>query len=143
MSSTSTLVVFFGIILIFLVALILFIGSKVRRMNPENQFVSEKRLQGNPKFWKVVKGKIVKSRLEYKKTSGPLNKSRHLYRAHFEYNYRALGREFRNTPLNQTWTPSKDVAQNYVDMHPEGSEVIVRFDPDNPDNSAMQLGNIE
>ena len=143
MSSTNQLFVYFGLILAFLAVLILFIGTWVRKMNPENQFVGTRNLKGNPTYWKVVKGKIVESRLEFKNASGLMNRSKRLYRAHFEYDYKALGREFRNTPLNQTWTPSKENAQNFVDMHPEGSEVIVRFNPDNPDQSAMQLGTSE
>ena len=90
-------------------------------------------------YWKVVKGKITKSKLDYRDIKRLGRKPLRQYRAHLAYQYFALDRSYENPELLQHWTNSKQDAEKYVNGLPVGSEVVVRFDPDDPENSTMEL----
>ena len=91
------------------------------------------------KYWKVVKGKITESRLEYRDKKRFLRRPIRLYRAHFAYKYFAYDKEYSHSSLLQTWTSRKEDAAKHVKKYPINSDVVVRFDPDDPEHSLMEI----
>ena len=90
-------------------------------------------------YWKAVKGKVTESKLDYKDSKRLLSKSKRLYRARFSYQYYAYDKKYTHSSLLLTWTPSKEIAAEYIQRHPSGSEVVVRFHPDHPETSVMEV----
>ena len=130
-----------------LVALILFcfivaavdLYSKTRNNLPEPTSSPTEKITTNTTYWKVVKGVVTESKLEYKDERNFFGNSKRLYRARFSYEYYAYDKKYTHSSLLLTWTPSKQIALEYVDRYPKESKVIVRFHPDHPETSVMDV----
>jgi hypothetical protein len=130
-----------------LIALILFcffiaaidIYSKTRKTLPESTSSSSEKISTNTDYWKVVKGKVTESKLDYKDSKGLFSNSKRVYRARISYEYYAYDKKYTHSSLLLTWTPSKEIASNYVVRYPAGCEVVVRLHPEHPETSVMEV----
>ena len=125
------------VIFCFLIAAI-YIYVKARKNLPESESPSEK-ITNNTDYWKTVKGKVTESKLDYKDSSGVFSKKKRVYRARFSYEYYAYDKKYTHSSLLLTWTRSKEIASNYANNYPVGCEVVVRFHPEHPETSVMEV----
>lgn len=124
--------------LCFFVAAI-YIYSKTKSNLPDSANSISGKITDNTDYWKAVKGTVTESKLDYKDLNGFFNKSKRVYRAHFSYEYYAFDKKYTRSSLLLTWTPSKDIASNYVNRYPVGCEVVVRLHPEHPETSVMEV----
>jgi hypothetical protein len=117
----------------------IYIYSKARKNLPESTSSLSEKITANTDYWKAVKGVVTESKLDYKDSTGLFNKTERYYRAHFSYEYYAYDKKYTHSSLLLTWTPSKDIASNYVNCYPVGCEVVVRFHPEHPETSVMEV----
>lgn len=82
---------------------------------------------------------ITESKLDYKDSNGLFSKKKHIYRARFAYEYYAYDKKYTHSSLLLTWTASKEIASSYVNSYPVGCEVVVRFHPEHPETSVMEI----
>ena len=136
--SPSFYVILAFIFLAFAIALVI-ISTRLNYYRQDFTTPSKRKSTKTNTYWKVVKGKITKSKLEYRDVKRFGRKPLRQYRAHLGYEYYATDKKYENPELLQNWTNSKKDAVRYVNGLPEGSEVVVRFDPDDPENSTMEL----
>jgi len=133
---TAFSILFAVILFCFFIAAI-FVYSKISQ-NLSESSASEK-ISDNTDYWKAVKGIVTESKLDYKDSKRLFKKSRRVYRAHFSYQYYAYDKQYTHSSLLLTWTPSKEIALHYVNRYPVNSEVVVRFHPEHPETSVMEI----
>ena len=91
------------------------------------------------KAWPKTRGKILSSRVEilWVSTPGELSHKRPIYATLIFYSYRAAdGRQYEGYALFQGYG-SKKKAQEWVRHYPPGTEIAVRYDPEQPEESAL------
>jgi hypothetical protein len=117
----------------------IYIYLSVRKNLPESVIAQSDKITDDTDYWKVVKGEVTESKLDYKDSKGLFSKTKRLYRAHFAYEYYAYDKKYTHSSLLLTWTSSKEVALNYVNLYPRGTKVVVRFHPEHPETSIMEV----
>ncbi len=129
----------FAFILIAFAIAVVVITSRLKYYRQDFNQSSIKKKSKKNTYWKAVKGKVIESRLEYRDVKRLGRKPVRQYRAHLGYEFFALDNTYTNPSVIQGWTDIKKDAEKYVNGLPIGSEVVVRFDPDDPENSVMEL----
>lgn len=98
--------------------------------------------------WPQVQGIVRTSTVEESfktEKSGNGSKRYRVYEATLTYDYRVDGRDFTGDRISFGHGPTrnKHPMQSYVDRLPVGSEVIVFYQPENPDRSVLIPGKFE
>lgn len=98
------------------------------------------------KSWPTTSGRIVSSRVgSYEKRVGGGGQTGKLYRfysAVVEYAYTVKDRQYHSTQLSfgaQDSTTAKGPADAKAARYPEGSEVVVHYEPRNPGNAVLEV----
>ena len=135
---TSVSILIALVLFCFLIAAI-YIYSKARKNLPGSSSPVSEKITNNTGYWKTVKGVVTESKLDYKDQTGLFSRTKRVYRARFSYEYFAYDKKYTHSSLLLTWTPSKEIASNYVERYPLGCEVVVRFHPEHPETSVMEV----
>ena len=117
----------------------IYIYSRTKNNLSESTTSSSEKITNNTDYWKVVKGVVTKSKLDYKDSKGFFSTAKRVYRARFSYEYYAYDRKYTHSSLILSWTPSKEIALGYVNSYPVGHEVVVRFHPEHAETSVMEV----
>lgn len=91
--------------------------------------------------WPAVAGKIMRSEVEsYKERVSANGTLTAFYRPVIEYAYEVGGQEYRSSQirLNATMAGAQRWAEGVTRKYPEGGDVNVRHDPDNPANAILE-----
>lgn len=137
MGTITAFSIFITLIIASFVAAAIYIYSNITKNLSESSVTDN--ITTDTDYWKAVKGEVTESKLDYKDSKRLFSKTKRLYRARFSYQYYAYDKKYTHSSLLLTWTPSKEIAANYVARHPLGSEVVVRFHPDHPETSVMEV----
>ncbi len=137
METIIAISIFVALIIACFVVAAIYIYSNISKNLSESTATDN--ITSDTEYWKVVKGKVTESKLDYKDTKRFFSKTKRLYRARFSYQYYAYDKKYTHSSLLLTWTPSKEIASNYIKKHPCDSEIVVRFHPDHPETSVMEI----
>ena len=139
METLTALIILAAIVLFCFFIAAIYIYSKARETLPDSTSSLSEKITDNTDYWKAVKGVVTESKLDYKDSKGLFSKTKRVYRAHFSYEYYAYDKKYTHSSLLLTWTSSKEIASNYVNNYPLGCEVVVRFHPEHPESSVMEV----
>ncbi|MDW3094058.1 MAG: DUF3592 domain-containing protein [Gammaproteobacteria bacterium] len=137
METITAFSIFITLIIASFVVAAIYIYSNITKNLSESS--ATENITSDTDYWKAVKGEVTESKLDYKDSKSIFSKTKRLYRARFSYQYHAYDKKYTHSSLLLTWTPSKEIAAKYIERHPRGSEVVVRFHPDHPETSVMEV----
>ncbi len=102
--------------------------------------------------WPTVSGRVIASRIEVKeqKTLSPSSKGASYYKQKryypkIEYPYSVQGKEFTGTKVKALFSGrisylTEWQAQNVINKYPEGKNVLVFYDPNDPARACLEPG---
>lgn len=135
--------IFLGIIFVlFIISCIILISNAQSSKSKQSSLDDpsyNKPQQDKVNYWKVVRGNIVESTIDFRDHKKFLGRTVRQYRTRVTYEYFAYDQNYRNsTALNQ-WTPKKAEAKQLLEKHQSEDTVVVRFHPKSPEISTIQV----
>ena len=128
-----------GLIFVLFIIASVVIYSNAKNNLPYVNSIYTKHTSHKTSFWKVVKGEIQESRLDYRDHKRILGGPVRQYRPRITYEYFAYDRKYSHSIPLMNWTKHKDQAVRCLNKHKSGNNIVVRFHPDQPETSIIEL----
>ena len=128
-----------GLIFVLFIIASAIIYANAKRSLPYVDSIYTKQSSAKTSYWKVVKGTIQKSSLEYREHKRLLRSPVRQYRPRVTYDYFAYDRKYSHSIPLMNWTNDKNEALRSLEKHQAQSAIVVRFHPEQPASSIIEL----
>ena len=139
MDTTTILWISLGLIFVLFIIASAIIYASAKRSLPYVDSIYTKQSSAKTSYWKVIKGTIQKSSLEYRDHKRIFRSPTRQYRPRITYDYFAYDRTYSHSIPLMNWTNDKNQAQRLLDKHKANSTIVVRFHPEQPASSIIEL----
>ena len=138
--TTITWVALGLIFVLFLIASVIIMTYSKGR-DAHTDAIYSKQTSTKTSFWKVVKGSIEDSSLDYRDHKRFLRSTIRQYRARITYQYFAFDRKYQHSIPITDWQNDKEAVSQLLEQHNTGQAIIVRFHPEQPESSIVEINN--
>ena len=126
------------IFFLFIIASVI-IFTNAKRNLPYVDSIYTKHTSEKTSYWKVVKGSIKESTLDYRDHKRFLRGIIRQYRPRITYEYFAYDRKYSHSIPLMDWTNDKSEASELLEKHKSDSNIVVRFNPKQHESSLVEL----